>query len=223
MRAGTSPALTGYEMYLQLLEEAVLEEKGEKKVSAECAADLTISANIPEKYVPSPEQRMDLYRRIAAIRTQEDASDLLDELMDRYGDPPKPVYALLDVAMLRASASQAGISDISQRGDKLRFVIADFDPQAVLSVCGAAKYRQRLDGEFEPGAELHVLPDGCQPLGGHLGEDLPRPRPGRPGLLPPQPGGVHRRHRLPHTAGPGGGGPGGGGPRQDAPDPAWRF
>ena len=64
--------------------------------------------------------------------------------MDRYGDPPKPVYALLDVAMLRASASQAGISDISQRGDKLRFVIADFDPQAVLSVCGAAKYRQRL-------------------------------------------------------------------------------
>ena len=135
----------GYEMYLQLLEEAVLEEKGEKrKVTAECAADLTISANIPEKYVPSPEQRMDLYRRIAAIRTQEDASDLLDELMDRYGDPPKPVYALLDVAMLRASASQAGISDISQRGDKLRFVIADFDPQAVLSVCGAAKYRQRL-------------------------------------------------------------------------------
>ena len=135
----------GYEMYLQLLEEAVLEEKGEKrKVTAECAADLTISANIPEKYVPSPEQRMDLYRRIAAIRTQEDASDLLDELMDRYGDPPKPVYALLDVAMLRASASQAGISDISQRGGKLRFVIADFDPQAVLSVCGAAKYRQRL-------------------------------------------------------------------------------
>ena len=135
----------GYEMYLQLLEEAVLEEKGEKrKVTAECAADLTISANIPEKYVPAPEQRMDLYRRIAAIRTQEDASDLLDELMDRYGDPPKPVYALLDVAMLRASASQAGISDISQRGDKLRFVIADFDPQAVLSVCGAAKYRQRL-------------------------------------------------------------------------------
>ena len=135
----------GYDMYLQLLEDAVLEERGEKKkVSTECSADLTISANIPEKYVPSPEQRMDLYRRIAAIRTQEDASDLLDELMDRYGDPPKPVYALLDVAMLRASASQAGISDISQRGDKLRFVIADFDPQAVLSVCGAAKYRQRL-------------------------------------------------------------------------------
>ena len=135
----------GYEMYLQLLEDAVLEEKGEKKrLSAECSADLTISANIPETYVPSPEQRMDLYRRIAAVRSQGDASDLLDELMDRYGDPPKPVYALLDVAMLRASAAQAGISDISQRGDKLRFVIADFEPQAVLAVCGAPKYRRRL-------------------------------------------------------------------------------
>ena len=135
----------GYDMYLQLLEDAVLEEKGEKKkVSAECAADLTISANIPEKYVPSPEQRMDLYRRIAAIRTDADASDLLDELMDRYGEPPKSVYALLDVAMLRAAAAKAGVSDISQRGDKLRLTIADFDPEAVVSVCSGPKYRQRL-------------------------------------------------------------------------------
>ena len=55
-----------------------------------------------------------------------------------------PVFPGEPLVTVRASASQAGISDISQRGDKLRFVIADFDPQAVLSVCGAAKYRQRL-------------------------------------------------------------------------------
>jgi len=135
----------GYDMYLRLLEEAVLEEQGEQRpVEVECAADLAVSANIPDSYVSSNQQRMDLYRRIAAIRSQEDASDLLDELMDRYGDPPRPVYALLDVAMLRASAARAGISDISQKERQLRFVIARFDAEAVAAVCGSAKYRRRL-------------------------------------------------------------------------------
>ena len=135
----------GYDMYLQLLEDAVLEERGEKrKTQVECAADLTVNANIPDRYVPSPEQRMDLYRRIAAIRTQEDASDLVDELMDRYGDPPQSVYTLLDVALLRADAAEAGISDISQRGDKLKFTIAEFAVEAIVKLCGMAKYRQRL-------------------------------------------------------------------------------
>ena len=136
----------GYDMYLQLLEDAVLEEQGGKKaVATECAADLTVNANIPDRYVPSAEQRMDLYRRIAAIRSQEDAADLIDELMDRYGDPPKSVYILLDVALLRSSAARAGISDISQRGDKLRFLIADFAVEAIAKVCAMPKYRQRLN------------------------------------------------------------------------------
>lgn len=87
---------------------------------------------------------MDLYRRIAAIRSQADASDLLDELMDRYGDPPKSVYTLLDVALLRAAASRAGISEIVQRGEKLRFTIARFVPEAVVKTCSISKYRQRL-------------------------------------------------------------------------------
>ena len=94
----------------------------------ECSADLAVSANIPSNYVPSNQQRMDLYRRIAAIRGQEDASDLLDELMDRYGDPPKTVYALLDVAMLRASAARAGICDISQHERQIKFFSLPFPP-----------------------------------------------------------------------------------------------
>ena len=135
----------GYDMYLQLLEDAVLEEKGEKKKqTVECSADLAVSANIPSGYVSSNQQRMDLYRRIAAIRSQEDASDLLDELMDRYGDPPKPVYALLDVALLRASAARAGISDISQKERQIRFVVADFDAESIASLVTSAKYRRRL-------------------------------------------------------------------------------
>ena len=135
----------GYDLYLKLLEEAVLEERGEEKqIETECSADLTVNANIPERYVSSPEQRMDLYRRIAAIRTDDDASDLLDELLDRYGEAPKPVLALLDVALLRAAAAKAGVSDITQKKDLLRFQLAVFRPEAVVRVCGLNKYRQRL-------------------------------------------------------------------------------
>ena len=135
----------GYDLYLKLLEEAVLEERGEeKKVETECAADLTLNANIPERYIASPEQRMDLYRRIAAIRTNDDASDLMDEMIDRYGEPPKPVLTLLDVALLRAAAAKAGVSDITQKKDTLRFTLAVFRPEALVQVCGLAKYRFRL-------------------------------------------------------------------------------
>ena len=135
----------GYDLYLKLLEEAVLEERGEeKRIETECAADLTVNAHIPDRYVPSAEQRMDLYRRIAAIRTDEDASDLLDEMLDRYGEAPKSVLALLDVALLRSAAAKAGVSDISQKGSLLRLQLAVFHPQALVAVCGHAKYRQRL-------------------------------------------------------------------------------
>ena len=135
----------GYDLYLKLLEEAVLEEKGEeRKVETECSADLTVNANIPERYVPAAEQRMDLYRRIAAIRTNEDASDLLDEMLDRYGEAPKSVLALLDVALLRAAAAKAGVSDISQKGSALKLQLALFRPEALVAVCGMPKYRQRL-------------------------------------------------------------------------------
>lgn len=87
---------------------------------------------------------MDLYRRIAAIRTDEDASDLLDELLDRYGEAPKAVLALLDVALLRAAAAKAGVSDISQKGNVLRLQLGLFHPAALAAVCGLAKYRRRL-------------------------------------------------------------------------------
>ena len=135
----------GYDLYLKLLEEAVLEEQGqEKRIETECAADLTVNAHIPDRYVPSPEQRMDLYRRIAAIRSNDDASDLLDEMLDRYGEAPKAVLTLLDVALLRAAAAKAGVSDISQKKDVLKFTLGIFRPEALVSVCGLNKYRGRL-------------------------------------------------------------------------------
>ena len=135
----------GYDMYLKLLEEAVLEERGEKaERKAECAADLNVAASIPDRYVPAPEQRMDLYRRIAAIRSEEEADDLTDELIDRYGDPPRTVNNLIAVALLRADAAKNGISEIDQKGTNLNFMLDSFELQRVSALCAQAKYRGRL-------------------------------------------------------------------------------
>ena len=135
----------GYDMYLKLLEEAVLEEKGESPVQkTECAADLAVAANIPDRYVPSPEQRMDLYRRIARIRCEEDADDVVDELIDRYGDPPRSVNNLISVALLRAAAARCDISDIGQKGGCLNFTLARFDLRRVSLLCGEPDYKGRI-------------------------------------------------------------------------------
>ena len=135
----------GYDMYLRLLEEAVLEQKGEAPQEEKtCAADLNISANIPETYVSSGEQRMDLYRRIASIRTEVDADDVIDEMIDRYGDPPKPVTALISVALLRARAAALGFSDITQKGQTLIFTLRTIDFAAVSGICADNTLKKRV-------------------------------------------------------------------------------
>lgn len=135
----------GYDMYLRLLEEAVLEKKGEAPVEEKsCSADLNISANIPENYVSSGEQRMDLYRRIASIRQEIDADDVLDELIDRYGEPPKPVVALVNIALLRSQAAALGIQDISQKGKNILFTLRSIDFGAVSGICADPVLKKRV-------------------------------------------------------------------------------
>ena len=149
----------GYDMYLKLLEEAVLEERGEKpEQRAECAADLAVSANIPESYVPSQEQRMDLYRRIALVRTEAEADDLMDEVIDRFGDPPPSVYTLVQVALLRADAGKVGVTDISQKNGCLKFLLAQFDMQKVSALYARPEFKGRLkvDAGAKPGVILRL-------------------------------------------------------------------
>ena len=137
----------GYDMYLRLLEEAVREERGEPvEIRAECSADLAISANIPESYVPSSAQRMDLYRRIALIRSEEEADDMVDELIDRYGDPPSCVNALVSVALLRSDAGRAGMTDISQKSGRLQIQLQPdaFRMEIVTELNGRPDYRGRI-------------------------------------------------------------------------------
>ena len=87
---------------------------------------------------------MDLYRRMAAIRSQEDADELLDEMVDRYGDPPKGAMNLISIALLRARAAAQGISDISQKGRTIQFTLAKFSFEAVAAVCGLPAYQKRV-------------------------------------------------------------------------------
>ena len=134
----------GYDMYLKLLDEAVLEEKGESPKEPDCTADLNITANVDNAYVSRGEERMDLYRRMAAIRNQEDADDLLDEIIDRYGEPPKGVLNLVDVALLRANARKAGICDIRQKGSDVLFTLTCLNFEAISTLCADPDYKTRV-------------------------------------------------------------------------------
>ena len=135
----------GYDMYLKLLEEAVIEERGGPEVrQPECTADFDVTANIDKDYVENGEQRMDLYRRMAGIRSREDADELLDEIVDRYGDPPRGVLNLIDVALLRANAAPLAVTDISQRGAEVFFTLIAVDFELVSRLCQTPPFAGRL-------------------------------------------------------------------------------
>ena len=174
----------GYDMYLKLLDEAVLEERGEAPREPECTADLNITANVDPDYVSRGEERMDLYRRMAAIRSQEDADDLLDEIIDRYGDPPKGVLNLIDVALLRANARKVHIRDIRQKGAEVQFVLTSLHFEAFSALCAQPEYKNRIQliaSAKEPTIRLR-LASGVDPLrqckvmirhyAGHCGNEL---------------------------------------------------
>ncbi len=134
----------GYDMYLKLLDEAVLEERGEAPKEPECTADLNVTANVDQDYVSRGEERMDLYRRMAAIRCREDADDLLDEIIDRYGDPPKGVLNLIEIALLRANAKTLKIHDIKQKAGEVLFALSELNFEAFSALCAEKDYKNRI-------------------------------------------------------------------------------
>ena len=104
----------GYDMYLKLLSDAVNEQNGvEVKEEPICTIDLNVSAHIPDSYIQSLSARLRIYRRIADIKTEDDATDVVDELCDRFGEPPKSVLGLIDIALLRSKAQGMGIAEIT--------------------------------------------------------------------------------------------------------------
>ena len=114
----------GYDLYCKMLNEAVKIEKGEaKEENFNTSVDINIEAYLPDTYVSNEEQRIDLYKRIAAIDSEEARDEMLDELVDRFGEPKKCVQNLLWVAMLRVKAHDAYVSAIEQKGDIIRIIM----------------------------------------------------------------------------------------------------
>ena len=140
----------GYDMYLRLLNEAIAEQKGEALPPSpeDCLVDISIDAFIPDHYIENLSQRIDCYRKIASIGNEEDSRDVIDELIDRYGDPPKSVLGLVNVALTRNTASKLGIKEITQRGDKVLFFVKTAEVEQIQALYGAYKNRIRFfDGE----------------------------------------------------------------------------
>ena len=135
----------GYDLYLQLLAEATAELKGETPVHrTDCTADLLVSAGLPQNYVSDAATRVDLYRRIAMITSLEDYSDMQDELIDRFGDPPKAACALLDIALLRADATRAGVYEITQKNGSLLLFFRPEALEGAAACCAAPSLRGRI-------------------------------------------------------------------------------
>ncbi len=135
----------GYELYIKLLNEAVLEEKGEKiPEKLECTVTLRSDAFISEKYVPYSAQRMGLYKRIAMLQTREDKDDMIDELIDRYGDVPRETLDLLTIALVRAAAMKCGILNVVEEQSEIRILPSVLDFEVWTELSNDAKYKNRL-------------------------------------------------------------------------------
>ena len=153
-------AAVGYDMYIQLLNEAVGSKKGEKvKTEKECLIDLQIDAHIPESYISSIPQRLSVYRRIADIRNEEDRADCIDELEDRFGKIPESVMGLMDVSLFRNTASALGIYEIGQKGETVYLYMKEIDTSLALNL--SAEMRSRVNVVFTGKSCITVrkLPD----------------------------------------------------------------
>ena len=137
-------ASVGYDMYMKLLGEAISQQKGEKPKEKECLIDLQINAHIPEKYISALQQRLSIYRRIADIRSFQDAEDVRDELRDRYGDIPPSVEGLIEVSLCRNTAASLGIYEIGQRGDTLYLYCEEINTSLVLDISSVLRGRVGL-------------------------------------------------------------------------------
>ena len=144
----------GYDMYLKLLGEAVAMEKGELKEEEteekECLIDVAIDAHIPQEYISSTAQRLEMYKRIANIRNDDDANDVYNELTDRFGSPPGAVWGLIEIALLRNTAVELNITDVVQRNGSLLFYSPDVELKTVAMLNAFMKGRVTLSAGKKP-------------------------------------------------------------------------
>ena len=134
----------GYELYIKLLNEAVLEERGEKvNPTKDCTLTLKVNAYISESYIPNTSQRMDIYRRIAMIENDVDKKDIIDELIDRFGDPPKYTLDLLNISLIRSAAIRCDVSNVVEEPTLIRISPSIFDGDIWAALSYSTNFRGR--------------------------------------------------------------------------------
>ena len=174
----------GYDMYLKLLSEAVSEEKGDAPSvrEEECLIDLPVSAHIPDSYIRSNAQRLEIYRRIADIRTMEDQLDVYDELIDRFGEPPAAVQGLVEVALMRNMAADLGIREVRQQGNSLILYQKKLDLELGGRLSAALRGRVMVSAGQKPyiairipagQTNLDALREALEAVTPHASEDAP--------------------------------------------------
>ncbi len=140
----------GFDLYTQMLEQAVREVKGEAEPQPQAQLNLGLNIRIPADYIPEENQRLQMYKRIAGVESERQLADVEAELRDRYGEPPVPVQQLLRYAVLRLQAVQAGVTGIDRKRD---LVSVRFRPDAPID--GA-----KLAGFVSSHRGAQFLPDG---------------------------------------------------------------
>jgi len=134
----------GYDMYCQILAESIGELSGEPvKEEEPITVDLPVEAHIPPTYIKNHTARLEIYKKIAQVSSEEDFLDISDEITDRFGDMPKSVISLLDIALIKVLCSEVGLKEVSQKNDRIFFYFSgevDFEVVSHL----IAKYKGRI-------------------------------------------------------------------------------
>ena len=148
----------GYDMYLKMLEQAVLEEKGEipETPERECLIDLPIDAHIPADYIEDVPQKLKMYRRIADIKNQDDADDVMDELIDRFGEPPQCVQGLITVSLLRNTALQQSVYEIGRSDGKIKLFIETLEMDKIQMLAKFMRGRITVSSAGKPHIAIKV-------------------------------------------------------------------
>ena len=138
----------GYDLYCKLLNQAVLELKGQRREedTYETVVDCDIDAYIPTSYIKNEYQKLDIYKRISSIENEDEHMDMQDELMDRFGDIPKPVENLLHVAAIKALAHGAYVTEVNINSQEIRLTMYQ---KAKLNVAGIPAMVERYRGDLK--------------------------------------------------------------------------
>jgi transcription-repair coupling factor (superfamily II helicase) len=151
----------GYDLYCKMLNQAVrsLKNPEDLQENYDTLIDMTLDAYIPEYYIPDETQKLDMYKKIASITGHEEYEDMQDELIDRYGEPPKSVQYLLDIALLKAQAHQTYITELAAKPQKIVLTIYEKAPAKAEKLAGfLSKYRGRLRMQVQKSPQLVYTP-----------------------------------------------------------------